>query len=209
RKLWSERNGPERRRCLMLARVQVAIQPAVLRAFHAGCGGLHVILRIEMRACPVRGAAGMNDRHLPRFEQRLEWSQTRMQPEKAVEVDGRVGRCARFRDRQGGPRLVVRALAVRHDHVQTIYCTALEDGDQHFASRVGRGHRSRQKRWREAEADEGESAVLQKDASRNHGFTFSETRASREAAPRPGRAGMLSPRWSASMKRDLLREPDR
>src|SRR5262245_7412053 len=154
----------------MLARVQVTIQPAVLRALHTRRGALHVILRIEMRPCPVRGATGMNDRHLPRFEQRLERREARVQPEEPVQVDGCVRRSAWSRDGQRGSRLVVRALAVRHDHVEAIDGAALKDGDQDLSPSVGSGDRACQERWSKSEADESESAVFEKDASGNHGL---------------------------------------
>ena len=71
----------------VLARVQVAIQPAVRRALHAGRGGLHVVLRVEVRARAVGRAAGVDDRELPRVPERLERREPRMQPEEAVEID--------------------------------------------------------------------------------------------------------------------------
>ena len=54
RQLRRERDGAERRCRRVLTRVKVAIQPAVLRALHAGRCRLHVVLRVEVRSRAVR-----------------------------------------------------------------------------------------------------------------------------------------------------------
>ena len=89
----------------VLARVQVAIQPAVLRALHAGRGRLHVVLRVEVRARAVGRAARVHDGELLRVAERLERRQPRMQAEEAVEID----RAASGAIRAAGSRCVGRA----------------------------------------------------------------------------------------------------
>ena len=141
RQLRRERHGAERRGRLVLARVQVAIEPAVVRALHARRRRLHVVLRVEVRARRVGRAAGVDDRELPRVEERLERRQPRMQAEEAVEIDRRARSRPGRADRDARARLVVVALAERHDHVQSVDGAALEDRDQHPPARLRRRRR--------------------------------------------------------------------
>ncbi len=67
---------------------QRPIQPAVGGAFKAGRAGLHVILRVEMRARGIGRAHGVDNRQMPRVEHRLERRERRMQSEESVEIDG-------------------------------------------------------------------------------------------------------------------------
>src|SRR6476646_1443987 len=115
----------------------------------------------------------MNDGKLTRVVERLEGRQPRMQTEEPVEIDGRVGTRAWTRYRDARPGAIVRVLAERHDHVQPVDGTALEDRHEYFsARRVGSGSRPGEEGGREAEADEREPAVLEEDASRVHLETY-------------------------------------
>ena len=67
---------------------QRAIQPAVGGGLQAGRAGLHVILRIEVRARGIGRAGGVHDREMLLIPQRLQRRERRMQPEEAVEIDG-------------------------------------------------------------------------------------------------------------------------
>src|SRR3954447_26022969 len=110
----------------------------------------------------------MHDRHLMRVEQRLQWRESRMQSEEAIEIDGGPLRPAGSGDRERRPRRVIGAFAERDDHVQPVDRAALKDGDEHAAPRVGSGDGSRQKRGSKFQADERQPAILQKDASGDH-----------------------------------------
>src|SRR5437773_110778 len=81
------------------------------------------------------------------------------------------------RNRDARPCAVVLALAERHDDAQAVDRAALKDGDEHPAARgstLGE-RRTREKRRREPETDQGEGAVFQKDATRDHGVAPSAT----------------------------------
>ena len=67
---------------------QRAIHPAILRGLAAGRAGLHVVLRVEVRARRVGRTDGIDDREMLLVEQRLERRERRMQAEEAVEIDG-------------------------------------------------------------------------------------------------------------------------
>jgi hypothetical protein len=58
-----------------------------------------------------------------------------MQSKKPVEIDRRLGVPGfGLRDRDRWPQIVVGVLAVRHDHVQSIYRAALKNRNQRFAT---------------------------------------------------------------------------
>src|SRR5205814_4235071 len=88
---------------------EVAIEPAVGGAFVVGRAGLHVILRVEVRARRARAADGLYWRqHLPIVE-RLERRERRMQSEESIEIDRASDNVAqRLRNRDRGAHRVVR-----------------------------------------------------------------------------------------------------
>ena len=90
RQLAGQRHGAKRRGFGVLPRVQVAVEPAVLRALHARRRRLHVVLRVEMRTRAVRRTGRMDDRELLRVPERLQRRETRMEAEEPVEIDRRV-----------------------------------------------------------------------------------------------------------------------
>src|SRR6185436_20683265 len=63
----------------------------------------------------------------------LEWLQSRMQRKPAIEIEAAV-RLARLCDSDARPQLVVPGLEERHDDVQAVCSTSLEDRDQDLAS---------------------------------------------------------------------------
>src|SRR5438445_6475798 len=74
-----------------------------------------------MRARGIGRACGMHDGELILVEQRIERREARMQTEKSVEVDRRIGAAAlRLRNRDGWAHAVVIGFAKRHDDVQPI-----------------------------------------------------------------------------------------
>ena len=124
---------------------QRPIQPAVVGRLAARRARFHIILRVEMRARRVGRAHGVHDRQLSRVVNRLQRPKRRVQAEQAVEIDGRIGRAVRARNRDGGPQIVIALLAVRDHDVQSVHRAALEDRDQDFLSRswAHRRHRGR------------------------------------------------------------------
>ena len=170
RQLRRERHGAKRRRVLVAARLQVAIQPAVAGALHAGRCRLHVVLRVEVRARAVGRSARVDDRELPRLPERFQRLQPRVETEEAVEIERRAVARAGTSDRDARASSVVLALAERHDDAEAVDGAALKDRDQLLRAAVpARGERRpRQKGWREPERDECERAVLQKYASGCH-----------------------------------------
>src|SRR6059058_1210565 len=79
-----------------------------------------------MRARGIGRACGMHDGELILVEQRIERREARMQTEKSVEVDRRIGAAAlRLRNRDGWAHAVVIGFAKRHDDVQPIGRAAL------------------------------------------------------------------------------------
>ena len=64
------------------------IQPSCV-AFRPGRAGLHVVLRVEVRARRIGRADRVDDRQVLRVEERLQRRERRMQAEEAVEVDRR------------------------------------------------------------------------------------------------------------------------
>ena len=73
-----------------LSRLQIAVEPAVRCALHARRRGLHVILRVEVRARGVRRSARVHDRQRVLIPKRLERRETRIEPEETVEIDSRI-----------------------------------------------------------------------------------------------------------------------
>ena len=92
--------------------LQRAIEPAVVGGLHAGRAGLHVILRIEMRARGIRRTRGVHDGQLLLLEKRQQRRQAGMQAEKAVEIErGAFAALPRLRNRDGRADAVVIRLA--------------------------------------------------------------------------------------------------
>ena len=87
RQVIAQADGAQRR-CRAGFFRQRPIQPAVGSAFEAGRAGLHVILRVEMRARGIGRAYRVHDRQMPRVEHRLERRERRMQSEESVQIDG-------------------------------------------------------------------------------------------------------------------------
>src|SRR5712692_10583259 len=92
----------------------IAIHPAVPGAPHARGARLHVVLRVEMTAGPIRRADRMNRGEALVVPELLEGRETRMQAKMAVEIHDIAGR-----NRDARALLVIRGLAVRDDHVQS------------------------------------------------------------------------------------------
>ena len=170
RQLRRQRDGAERRRRLDAARLQVPVQPAVLRALHARRARLHVVLRVEVRPGRVGRPAGVDDCQIAPIPERLERLQARVEAEETIEIERGVLSGARLLNRDAGPGLVVLGFAERHDDVQAVGSAALEDRDELLGARRAslRERRAREERRREADAHEGEGAVLEEDSAGNH-----------------------------------------
>src|SRR5262249_10027145 len=139
----------------------------------AGRGGFHEVLRVEVRPRAVGRSARMDDGELTRCPERLEGAEARVQAEEAVELERAVLAIVRPRDRDARPRRVIRRIAVRDDEVEAVDGAALENRDQAPGASgpvvPRRRGGMRGERGREAEADEGERAVLQKPPGGTHG----------------------------------------
>jgi hypothetical protein len=90
-----------------------------------------------------------------------------METEEAVEIDRALGG-SRPGNGNARARGVIVALAEGDDHVEAVDRAALEDGDQDPASRRRGLDGPREKSGREAETQQGKSAVLHEDASGEH-----------------------------------------
>src|SRR5262249_24575622 len=205
RQLRCDRDGAKRRRVLVAPRLQVAIQPAVARALHAGRRRLHVILRVEVGPCAVGRSARVDDRKLPRVPQRLQRLQPWIEPEKAVEIERRSVARAGPSDRDARASPVVLALAERHDDAEAVDGAALEDGNQLFraAALAGRERGPSEKRRREPERHEGAGAVFQEYASRSHSH-YRSPEGSRSFVRRSAKASRSFVRRSAKASRSYL-----
>ena len=135
-----------------------AVEPPCVGAFHSWSARLHVILRVEVRPRVVRRSTRVNHGQFAAVVDRLERRQPRVEGEEAVEIEPGVG-AARPGNGDCRAALVIRALAVRHDHVEPIHRAALEDGDEQFLARRAGCCRARKKRRRKSEADQREPAV--------------------------------------------------
>src|SRR5688500_7087602 len=120
---------------------QYAVEPAIARRLHTRRRGLHEVLRIEMRACRVRRANGVNYRQLLAAVQLVERTQCRMEAKESIEIECPVALARRCCNRSGPAPLVVRLLTERHHHVEAVDCAALEDADERLLARVRRGLR--------------------------------------------------------------------
>ena len=146
----------------------ITIRPAVPGALHAGCAGFHVVLRVEVAACRVGRANRVNRGEALVVPELLERRETRVQAEMAVEIYDRVGG-----NRDARPLLIIRRLAMRDDHVQSVDGAALEEANERRT--VGRSDgrtagcegRAREEEWIEAEAHQRQPARLHEDASRD------------------------------------------
>ena len=143
--------------------VQRTIEPSIFGGLHAGRAGFHEVLRVEVRARRVRRSGGVHDGEMPLLPERLKRRQRRMQSKEAVEIDHRLARNV-----DAGPHRVILRLGVRHDDVQSIGRTALEDHDQALgaARRFDSAESSaRQKARHGRRADDGKRAVAKKYAT--------------------------------------------
>ncbi len=146
--------------------LQVTIQPPVACRLHAWRRGLHVVLRVEMRAGVVRRSARVDDGERPVVPERLERRHRRVQAEEAVEVDRRAHRVAAGTwNRNRRTQAVVVGVAVRDDHVEAVHGAALEDGDEQLAPGAGGGRRAAEERGGEAEREHRHRAGLEEQSS--------------------------------------------
>ena len=169
----THRHRPYRRRPARFLR-KGAIHPAVARRFDPRRPGLHVVLRVEMRARGIGRTRGIDNRHELPIEQRLERSKGRMQPEEPVQID----RCVRDArsgpgDRDRRPQIVVRFLPMRHDDIQSVRRPALKNRDQDLLPRrrgIGGVQRPRQPKRSRAHAHHRQSGIAQKNPSLRSAF---------------------------------------
>src|ERR1039457_5409187 len=97
-----------------------------------------------------------------------------MQTEKAVKIDRRaLAALPRPRNRDGRPNSVVILFAERHNHVQAVGSSALEEHDELFLVRHRSGrHGTLEKCGNRAHADHCHAAAFQENAPRNiHGHS--------------------------------------
>jgi hypothetical protein len=200
-----QRHGAEGRGFLrVFLGVQIAVHPAVAGALEAGRAAFHVVLRVEVRSRFVRRSARVHDREVPVLEPGLQRIHAGMEAEKSVEIQCAALR-ARSRDRDGRAGRVIGALPKRHDHVEAVCRTALEDGNQNLLAGLRGLCGARNERRRESETDEGRAAILEKDASSHHvEIPDSSLPSSRSSvgAPTPNR---LSPALRRSLPAHALR----
>ena len=148
-----------------------AIQPAVIGGFEARRAGFHVVLRIEVRARGIGRAGSFDNCQLLRIPERLQSPQPRMQPEVAVEIDGRS--VAFHRDAEWPSSAAARSTRRRRaaQHIQAIDRPALENRDQDLLvsrRRVVGKCRPAEPRRRRAHAEHRERGTLQKKSSGRH-----------------------------------------
>src|ERR1700691_2692894 len=109
-------------------------------------------------------------------EHRLERPERRVQPEKSIQIDGRVGCAIRFGDPDGGAQRVIARLSKRNHHVQSVHRAALEDRDQYLLAafgRVGGIEGAREPRRHGADAEHRERRAFQEYTSGWHFATSS------------------------------------
>src|SRR5581483_2251104 len=151
--------------CAAVAKIlslQRTVKPAAVCSFHTGRAGLHVILRIEVRAGHVRRAGGMHDGEMTLVIERFEGRELGMKAKEAVEIDDLV---LWNRDRRAH-RVVVFFMVGNH-HVEPIDCAALEDNDQPLARSAGslRNHAANEKAGNGRGARDGERASVKKKSA--------------------------------------------
>ena len=132
-----QRNGAEWMLGLGLARQQIAIQPAVLGALHTGRGGLHVILRVEVRPRGIRRSTRMDDGEIAAAPERCKRCEARIEGEESIEVDGRLSTASGSCDGNTRPHAVVLGFAVGDDHAEPVDCSTLKDGNQPLVAARG------------------------------------------------------------------------
>ena len=154
---------------------QRAVHPAAGGGLQARRAGLHVVLRVEMRARGVGRAHRFDNRQVPLVEERLQRRKRRMQAEEAIEIDGRilalVARRWPARDGDGRAQIVVGLLAVRHHDVQAVGGAALENGHQDLLARRGAScgvKRALQPQRRRACTDHGQGRITKENAAIRH-----------------------------------------
>ena len=112
----------------------------------------------------------MDDRQRALVPEWLERTKPRVEAEEAVEIDcgdGGIAVRAGPRNRDARARAVVLAVAERHDDAQAVDGAALKDRDELPGAPAAAlcVRRARQERRREAQADQRERAVLEKDSA--------------------------------------------
>src|SRR6202158_278302 len=98
-----------------------------------------------MRARWIGRSGGVHDGEMLLFPERLKSGHRRMQSEEAVEIEHGF-----FRNVDGRPHGVVAGLAMGHNDVEAVGCTALEDHYQTLGGDDGVGRakgRARQEAW--------------------------------------------------------------
>ena len=132
---------------------------------------LHEVLGVEVRACRVGAAGGMDEGGRAVPEERDERLERRMQSEESVEVDRRLAAGARARNGDRRPRRVIRLLAVRNEDVQPVHGAALEDRDEDAPRRrrARLGHPDEDARD-ESARDEREAGRLEEQPSIEHAY---------------------------------------
>src|SRR5258708_35664970 len=106
---------------------------------------------------------------MPLLPRRLEWSQRGMHAEEPVEIQN-----VPARNVNAGPQGVIPCFGVRHHDIETVGSAPLEDANQTFRTIRGNGHTPRspgEESWHCRRADDGQSAVAQKNTtSESHKF---------------------------------------
>ena len=132
-------HGAQLRRSWVLVEVSVEPAIAVIRILAA----LDILLSREVGPRRVRVVARGEDREVPLVVHALDGSESRVQPEETIEVDGaRRICCVRPRNRDVGANVIVLLEAVGHALVEPIRPTALEDDHEgvHSRLRMGEAH---------------------------------------------------------------------
>ena len=143
--------------------LQGAIQPAIVRRFHARRAGLHVILRVKVRAGGIGRAGRVNDGQLAVVKQRRQRRERRVQAEEAIEVHGgQVAAIARSRNRNRRAHAIIVRLAERHHDVQAVRGAALKQHDEFLLAGTcsRRSNRALQKCRERAHSQHRDSAAL-------------------------------------------------
>ena len=149
-----------------------------------------------MRARRIGRAYRMHDRQIARIVNRLERRERRMQPEEAVQIDGRIRVPSGCGIAMVGPQIVVALFAMRDHHVQSVTAPRWKIATRIFlarAGRIGRIQRAREPRRRRPDAEHRHGRTLEKNSSGRHIRTpiSSENPAIRAPSPPPVPDGAL------------------
>src|ERR1700722_13355344 len=133
--------------------------------------GLHVILRVEMRARGIGRAYGVHNGQMARVEHGLERSERGVQAEESVQIDGRVRSAIRLGYSDGRPQFVIARFSKRDHHVQAVHCATLKNCDQNLLAgvgRFGRVERARKPHRHGADSEHGERGTFEENTSGRH-----------------------------------------